>query len=132
MLVAVSKLVLAELAGGVALCLKQPGDRHITVLEALRSTGHADLGVAGAEAALAGDERGAPGRAALLRVSVGESHPFVGDAVDVGRSVAHQAIRVATEVGLADVIAPDDDDVWFLGCHVTSPHLRYVPAFRWP
>src|SRR6185295_15936044 len=97
---------------------EQQGDGHVAVLQALRSAGHADLGVAGAETTLPGDERGAAGRAALLGVRVGESHPFVGDAVNVGRSVAHQAIRVGTDVGLTDVVAPDDYDVRFLGCHV--------------
>src|SRR5262249_27246149 len=113
MLVPVTKMVLAELGSGVALRLEQLGDGHVAVLQSLRSAGHADLGVAGAETALAGDERGAAGRATLLGVRVGESHPFVSDAVNVRRSVAHQAVRVDTEVGLADVVAPDDYDVGF-------------------
>jgi hypothetical protein len=48
--------------------------------------GHADLAQAGAEDALAGDEGGAAGGAALLTVVVGEHHAFVGDAVDVRRA----------------------------------------------
>jgi hypothetical protein len=75
MLVAVAKVVLAELSGGVALRLEQRGNGHVAVLQALRSTWHSDLRVARAEAALPGDEGGAPGRAALLGVSVGEPMP---------------------------------------------------------
>src|SRR6185436_20751732 len=87
--IAVAKVVLPELGSGVALRLEQLRDGDVPVLQALRRAWHADLGIAGSETALAGNERGAPGRAALLGVRVGESHPFVGDAVDVGRSVAH-------------------------------------------
>ena len=47
-LIAVAQMVLAELAGGVALGLEQLGDGHVAELEALRRTGHADFGVAAA------------------------------------------------------------------------------------
>ena len=36
---------------------------------------------------------------------------FFADAVDVGRAVSHQAERVGAEIGLADVVAEDDEDV---------------------
>src|SRR5262249_30904058 len=74
MLIAVAQVVLAELRGGVALRLEQLGDRYVAVLQALRSAGHADLGVASAEAALAGDERRASGRTALLGIRVREPY----------------------------------------------------------
>ena len=45
------------------------------------------------------------------RVVVGEDHALLGDAVDVRRAVAHQPVRVGADVRLADVVAPDDDDV---------------------
>ena len=51
----------------------------------------ADLRQAGAERRLAGDEGGAARGAALLAVLVGEHRAFLGDAVDVGRLVAHHA-----------------------------------------
>ena len=109
--VAVAQMVLAELAGRIALRLQQLGDRGILLAQAQRRAGQADLGEAGAQARLAGDERGAARRAALLGIDVGEHHPFAGDAVDIGRLVAHQAARVSADVGLADVVTPDDDDV---------------------
>ena len=64
--------------------------------------------------ALPGDERRAPGGAALLAIAVGEQHALLGDAVDVGRAVAHQPMRVTAQVRLTDIIAPDDEDVWLL------------------
>jgi hypothetical protein len=76
---------------------------------------------------------GAPGRPTLVRpVRIGDwpvmkaarpavqlcwpyqsvnSAPSLGDAVDVGRLVAHHAVVVGADVELADVVAPDDEDV---------------------
>src|SRR5262249_29639501 len=63
---------------------------------------------------LAGDERRASGRAALLAVPVGEAGALAGDAVDVRRLVPHDAAVVATRVEPANVVAPDDEDVRLL------------------
>ncbi len=62
---------------------------------------------------LPGDERRAPGGAGLLRVVVGEDRAFLGDAVDVGRAIAHHAAVVGADVPVADVVAEDDEDVGF-------------------
>jgi hypothetical protein len=45
---------------------------------------------------------------------IGEHHAFIRKAVNVGRFEAHQTVRVGADVGLPDVVAPDDDDVWSL------------------
>ena len=58
----------------------------------------------------------------MLTVVVGEHHAFLGDAVDIGRLVAHQAARIDTDIGLADVVAPDDDDIWLLLCGRRRTH----------
>ena len=71
-LVAVAEVVLAELAGHVALRPQQRGDRRVFLLHALGRARQADLGQAGADRRLAGDEGGAAGGAALLAVPVGE------------------------------------------------------------
>ena len=63
------------------------------------------------EGMLAENERRAARRATLLRVGVGEQRPFLGDAVDVGRLVTHDAEAVGADVVPADVVAPDDQDV---------------------
>ena len=47
----------------------------------------------------------------LLAVIVGEQRALVGDAVDVGRAVAHHAAVVGADVPVADVVAHDDEDV---------------------
>ena len=115
-LVAIADVVLAELAGGVAEVLEQAADRRIELAHAHRRAGEADLGQAGADAVLAGEERRAAGGAGLLAVVVQEAEAFLGDAVDVGRLVAHQAVAVGADVGDADVVAEDDEDVrLFLG-----------------
>ena len=75
--VAVAEMVLAELAGGVAERLEQLGDGRVFLLQADRGAGHADLGQAGADRVLAGDEARAAGGAALLGVVVGEGHAFL-------------------------------------------------------
>ena len=114
-LVAVAEVVLAELAGDVAERAEQPGDRRVLDLHALGRAGQADLGQPGADRRLAGDEGGAAGGAALLAVPVGEERALLGDAVDVGRAVAHHAVVVGADVELADVVAPDDQDVRLRG-----------------
>ena len=91
-LVAVAEVVLAELAGHVALRLEQRGDGRVFLLHALGRARQADLGEAGADGRLPGDERRAAGGAALLAVPVGEQRAFLGDAVDVRRLVAHHAL----------------------------------------
>jgi hypothetical protein len=50
----------------------------------------------------------------LLGVVVGELHALVGDPVDVGRGVSHQTEAVGREVGLADIVAEDDQNVGFV------------------
>ena len=76
-LVAVAKMVLAELAGRVTERLEQLGDRRIFLLQAQRRAGQAHLGETRPQAMLAGEERCSAGRATLLGIVVGEDHPFV-------------------------------------------------------
>ena len=119
--VAVAEMVLAELPGHVALRLEQVGQRRVLVGQALLRRRQADLEQAGADRALSGDEGGAAGGAGLLGVIVGEDRAFLGDAVDVGRAVAHHAAIVGADVPVADVVAHDDEDVRLLGLGVRAP-----------
>ena len=114
MLVAVPEVVLAELTGLVALRLQQLGDRHVPRLKPFLGARQPDLEKAGAEGRLARDECRAPGGATLLAVPVGEQRAFLCDAVDVGRLVAHHALVVGADVPVADVVAPDHQDVGLL------------------
>ena len=115
--VAIAQVVLAELAGGVAERLEQLGDGGVFLLQADGGARHADLGEAGADRVLAGDETGAARRAALLGVIVGEGHALMADAVDVLGGVAHHAKTVAADVPVADIVAPEDEDIGFLVRH---------------
>ena len=114
-LVAVAEVVLAELPAAIAERLEQRGDRGVLRLHAEVGTGQADLGEPGADGALAGDERGTSGGAALLPVPVGEERAFAGQPIDVRRAIAHEAQVEAAGVAPADVVAPDDEDVRRLG-----------------
>ena len=76
-LVAVALVVLAELAGGVALAFQHGGHRHVGLLPAFLGAGHADLGHAAADGNAATDEGGASGGAALLAVVVGEGNALL-------------------------------------------------------
>ena len=64
-LVAVAEMVLAELAGRVALRLEQFGEVGSSARQPFLGARQADLQEAGAERALAGDERRAAGGAAI-------------------------------------------------------------------
>ena len=129
-LVEVAEVVLAELSGGVPQRLEQRRDRRVLGGHADVDARHTDFGQAGAIDALAGDERGAAGGAALLTVRVGEAHALGGDAVDVGGAIAHQSVAVATEVGDPDVVTPDDQDVGFSVRHVLCPAFGLVVGSR--
>src|SRR4029079_14287739 len=89
---------------------------------------------------LAADECGPTCGAALLAVVVGESHALRGDAIDVGRAVAHQSFAVAADIRDPDIIAPDNQNVRLVGRHLphplknatgaTIPALAARPALR--
>jgi hypothetical protein len=128
--VQVAEVVLAELTSGVPLLLEQRRDGDDLLRHADRRARQADLRQPGAIHALAGDERSAPGGAALLAVRIREHHPFLREPVDVGRVIAHQTVRIATQIRDADVVAPEHEDVglaasscclpasgWSLLCH---------------
>src|SRR5262245_4476769 len=113
-LVPIAEMILAELSAHVAERFQDVGDRRILRLQPEVGARQADFGKPGANWRLTGDEGGATGGAALLSVPVGEVAPVPGDAVDVGRAVAHDAVVVHADVEPADVIAPDDQDVRLL------------------
>ena len=123
-LVPIAEMVLAELTGDVAERPQQIGDRRIFRLKAEIGAGQPDLGETGTDRGLSGDERGPACGAALLAVPVREHRPLLRQAIDVRGAVPHDAVVVGADVEPADVVAPDDQDVRFLGCHV----LRAKPG----
>jgi hypothetical protein len=109
--VPVTQVVLAELPRGVALRLQHLGERCVVGLHADGPPDHAHRRQARADRIHARDERGTPGGAGRMRIVIGEHRAFVSNAIDVRCAVAHDTATVDTEVGEADVVAPDDDDV---------------------
>ncbi len=120
-LVAVPQMVLAELAGRVAESLHELPDGGILETQPQSRPRHADLGKPGADGRLPGNEGSATGGAALLPVEVREQRPLPGDAVDVGRAVAHHPEVVCTDVKPADVIGHDEENIWLLAAR----HCRF-------
>ena len=96
--VTVAKVVLPELTGGVALLLEQVTNGRCRIGNAVVSSRHTDR----AERVLAEKERRSTRRAALLRIGVGEHCTFAGKAINVGRSVAHDAVVVGANVVHSD------------------------------
>src|SRR5262245_11836111 len=130
MLVAVAEVVLAELTGRISEILQELRDVWVLGPHAEFGPREPNLGQARAQATLAGYERRAACRAALLAVIVGEEHSFFGNAVDVGRAIPHQTPRVDTEVGLPDVVPPENQEVRFLVRRHHTLLLRWTHATR--
>ena len=106
-------MVLAELAGRVALRLQHGREGHGLSRHAHVGARLADRGQAGADRQLAGDEVGAARRAARLGVVVGEQHALARQPVEVRRLAGHDAPVVGADVEPADVVAHDEQDVRF-------------------
>src|ERR1700761_6587751 len=68
----------------------------------------------GPETGLTGNKRCPARRAALLAVRGRKAHALIRNAIDIGCSIAHQAIAVTTEIRDADIVAPNNQNIWFL------------------
>ena len=110
----VAQMVLAELAGVVAEIEQELGDRRGAGPQIRWTAGELRRDHAGAQRMHAGKEGVATRRAALLGVVVGEHRAFLADLVDVGCLSDHQAAVVDARLHPADIIAHDEEDVWFL------------------
>ena len=98
MLVAVALVVLAELAGGVALALEDRGHGDVGLLPAFLGAGQTDLGHAGADGHGAADERRATRRAALG--VAGEKHAFGVEKVIKDDDVVVGGAQIPKDAGL--------------------------------
>jgi len=114
--IAVAKVVLPELPGVVTHAFEHFGNRNITILDSEFGTGQTDLGEAGAQTGLSSNERRAAGGTALVTVVVGKPDALFGDTVNIGRAIAHDAIGVSTDIGDANIVAPDHKDVGLIFC----------------
>src|SRR6476660_4745761 len=114
MFVTIAEMVLAELPRDVPLSLQQFRDRHIPCLQTFLSARQSNLEQSSTETRLTGDEAGTSGGTALLTIPVREQRAFLCDAVNIRRLVTHHALVVSADVPIADIVAPDDEDVGFL------------------
>jgi len=117
MLIAIAEVVFAKLSSSIALGLEQLSDGGIFRFKAGFSARQPHLAETGAEDALAGDEGRTTSGAALFGVVVDEATTLLGYAVNIGGLIAHQAIAVATQIALADVVTPEDENVGFSVWH---------------
>src|SRR5262245_259638 len=113
-------MVLAELTAHISERLKYIGDGWVFGLKTEIGTRQSNLRQAGPDWRLAGDERCAACRAALLPVPIGKHTAFFKDTIYIGRPIAHYAVVVGADIEPSDVITPDDQDVWFFCCHFFS------------
>ena len=49
-------------------------------------------------------------RAGLLTIIIREDRALVGDAIDVGRAIAHVAEVIGADIPVSDIVAHDDED----------------------
>src|SRR5208283_4318386 len=114
-IIAVTKMVLAELSGHVAQRFEQLGESRILLRQAFFRTWQAHFQKASTDWALAGNERSAARSAGLLAVVVSENRAFICYAIDVGCAVSHHAAIVGADVPVTDVVGHDHKDVGFVG-----------------
>jgi hypothetical protein len=109
----VAKVILAELAGVVAEIAQEPCERRRTGPQVGWAARELWRYHARPQRLHAGEEGIAPGRAALLGIVSHEDRAFIADAVDVGCFPDHPPAVIDARLHQADVIAHDEQDVWF-------------------
>ncbi|KAG1246706.1 hypothetical protein G6F65_020545 [Rhizopus arrhizus] len=127
--VAVTQVILAELRGVVALAFQGLRNRDVPVLQSYGGTRDTDFRQAGAARRLPGNEGGPARRATVFSVVVGENRAFIGDTIDIGRSVAHDPSGVGADVGLPHVIPKNDKNVRLLAGGFSNPYIRFHSVF---
>src|SRR6476661_6799555 len=95
----------AKLHRRVVRLLQILGDGRGLLGEAVRIAGGEHGGERGADWNAAGDEGGAPCRAARLAIIIDEAHTFGSKTIEVRRGrAAHGAAAIAAEIAPADVV----------------------------
>ena len=119
-LITVTEVVLAELASGITQRFEHFCYGRILLTEAFLGTRQADLAKSCAEHTLTGNKGRTSGCTGLLTVIIGEDHALFCDAIYVWRFISHQATGVIGDIGLADIVTPDNKNIRFIGCCVAS------------
>src|SRR5262249_49461821 len=110
-LVQITEMVLAELSGRVTERFESSAKRYRLIRDADVSAGLSDGCQSRPYRHFAGDEVGAPRRAARFGIVVGEPHPFGREPVEVRSLPRHDALVIGTDVEPAHIVAHDDEDV---------------------
>ena len=110
----IAEVVLAELARVVSEIQQEFGERRRARQQRTGGTRKLRHDHARPQRMHAGEEGGAPGRAALLGIIGHKPRTFIPDAIDVRRFAYHQALMVGTHVHDANVVAHDEQDVGLL------------------
>ena len=110
----IAEVVLAELAGVVAKVEHEFRQGRCAGAQVGDGAGQLRHEHAGSHRMHAGEERGAPRRAALLGVVVHHDAALSREPVDVRGFSDHQAAVIAARLHPADVVAHDEQDVRFL------------------
>ena len=113
-LIAIAKVILAELTSDVAARLQKRGDGGVFLFDSLGCARKSNFGETSTNGRLTRDERRATSGATLLAIPISKECALFGDAINVGRLVAHHALVVCTDVELTDVVTPNHQDVGLL------------------
>ena len=112
--VTVAEVILAKLSRSVAKRLQCLRNRDVPCLQTLRRARDSYLGQPCAPGGLPRNKRRASRSAAILRIVIGEQHPFLRNAIDVRRVKTHHPQAVSADVRLTNIITEDDKDVRLL------------------
>src|SRR5215475_1776332 len=107
-------MIFAKLASGVAEVTQEHCERGRARLQIGRAAGELRRDHASAQRLHAREEGIASGSATLHGEKVHEDRAFIADAVDVWRFTDHQSAVINARLHPADIIAHDEEDVWFL------------------
>src|SRR5262249_5977144 len=110
--VAITEMIFAELAGGIAHGFQRCCDRWRLRRHPRSGASLSDRREASPDRQFPGDEVRAPGGTTRFRIIVCEAHTLAGHPVQIGRAAGHDALIVDTNVRPADVIPHDHNDIW--------------------
>jgi hypothetical protein len=110
----VAQVVLTELTGGLVLSLQYFRKNGVVSLHAHGVPDHSQRLHACPDGIHSGHKVAMPGGARRMRLVIRDHRSFFRKAIDVRRAIPHHTAVVDAEVGEADVISPDDEDIRLL------------------
>src|ERR1041385_7851375 len=110
----VAKMFLTELASAIALIVQELGKAGGAGPQIGNRARNWRQNHTRAVRVHAGKERAAPSGTTRLSIVMHKHAAFLGNSVDVWGFAHHQAAMIAARLHPADIIAHDEQDVWFL------------------